>query len=261
LSGNGLQPSSIITPGPTKSIGSVQIPGNQVYDPAVDEVINAYNVQVKALQTQLEAFDEKYKHRKKKREIAEKLFNAQIDQIKTEIAAFEKRKTPGYTLVRTQWYKEAGTSVVSQNDSRTEQISITLGVTKEVSNSTTDTIGTTFGTSTTVAENANVNIGAQFEIASGSLGGGVSHSKTTTQSISHNLQISESSSTVSSSSQTNTVTYNAVGGENGARYVNWQIVDRFVLTRNSDGTEISDTYVQSSSQNIKYSLLDGKALD
>ena len=49
-----------------------------------------------------------------------------------------------------------------------------------------------------------------------------------------------------------TVAYTANGGDTGARYVIWQVVDQITLTRIGDGKVISKKEVRSYTQQVKY---------
>ena len=55
-----------------------------------------------------------------------------------------------------------------------------------------------------------------------------------------------------STSKTTSVTYTSNGGDMGARYVVWQVIDRITLTRKSDNVTLSDAQVQSYTQVSKY---------
>ncbi len=243
LNGDPYQPNSIISPGPTKTVGTIDLTGDEVYDPTLDPQITSVEVMLTTLQAQaklLEALGQS------------SALDDAIEQVQSNKAGLEAQKAQGYQLVRTQWYEEIGTSTVSYDDSQTKQVEITLGSEQQTTHSTASTVGMEFGTSTTDADSASMNVGLEFEGVSAGGGTESSHSTTTSENISQELQVSESSSNIQSSSKTTTVSYTANGGDMGARYVVWQVIDRIQLIRKSDNVTLSDVQVRSYTQTSKY---------
>lgn len=244
LNGDPYQPSSVQSPGSTVTVGSIDLAGDDVNDPTLDPQIEVATATVQSMEVQakmIKAISPTFTG-----------LDESLQKLKDNKAALEAQKAEGYQLIRTQWYEAIGTSTVSYDDSQTKEIEITLGTEEETSHSTSSTVGMEFGTSTTDADSASMNVGLEFEGIS--VGGGTesSHSTTTSENISNELQVSASSSSIQSSSNVSSVSYTANGGDMGARYVIWQIVDRIRLIRKSDSVVLSDMQVRSYTQTSKY---------
>ncbi len=174
-----------------------------------------------------------------------------IEDAKTKIKLYDP-----YTLTRTQTCHpvDEGVAVTAdmtttQSTTITVETQTTRGVTLE--DSLNVTIGSSSVTTSTLGIEASVSVGA-FGVGA-SIGTSVteSTSEENSQSISKTfgIQTTDSSSVGSSRSAVYTNTYE--GGQGGARYVLWQVVDTFTLTRNN-GEVVSEVRVNGPAQTIEY---------
>ena len=236
LNGDSYQPSSIMTPGPVKQVGSVELKGTEVYDPDFDDPPYPADKVFKGQFASMEKFELKEKYN--------------LKHTALKIAGITKDQ--GYQMIRTQWYEEVDTHTIGYEDSATKSTGITLGTSRTDGHETSTTVGVEFGTSVTDSNESNIEVGLEIKFLK--LGGGVKsgHSVNTSTKISDSLQVSDSRSNFRSEATEKKFEYTANGGNNGARYVSWQIVDRIQLIRKSDKATISDTHVRSYIQTSKY---------
>ena len=233
LEGNVRQPSSVVSPGPRKRVGSIKVGYDQVDDVGLRMSLSAFHIPLGI------------PHNFPVPPHLQVSIGLHLDDL-------NKQKRKGYEISRQQWIEEIGTTTVSEGDSQDTTVEITLGTTDETDQSVSKTTGYEFGTSHTDADSESMNIGLEFDGITAGASTSVEHSTTTESKISKGLEVSKSSSKIQSESKTTSVTYTANGGDTGARYVIWQVVDEITITRIGDGKVISQSQVRSYTQRVKY---------